>query len=335
MLNEKNLIERYWHLGCLDSDLSREGDYLLIDIGSQQVVLYHDGTEVIAFDNLCPHRGTKFFRERRGNKLAVCGYHGWSYSRGHIKIHSIENFTGDVKGLRLRTYNVDYCGRFIFFAINPKCSLVDQLSDNLYTVIESISFDLDVLCDFDHYQYKCNWVIAVENALEPTHVPFVHRSTLGAYNLSNMRNEFFAKNNSIVKFDIANNRISRSLQSLDKYFELSPYAYSGYMSIYLYPFGFISSTHGHSYSVQLFTPGSPESTWFYSGLYSVKTKGESGNEISNSIISAAIKANRQIFEEDHNICKNVSYDFWLRNSDRNLYHDEIKIKVFRQSVLDE
>jgi phenylpropionate dioxygenase-like ring-hydroxylating dioxygenase large terminal subunit len=60
-MNFENLIDDYWHLGAHQSDLAKEGDFIKFQLMTRTVVLYNDGADIIAFDNICPHRGTKFF----------------------------------------------------------------------------------------------------------------------------------------------------------------------------------------------------------------------------------------------------------------------------------
>jgi phenylpropionate dioxygenase-like ring-hydroxylating dioxygenase large terminal subunit len=330
-LDQKKIIEEYWHFGCIGNELKIEGDYLLFKILDREVVLYHDGIKVIAFDNRCPHRGTRFFEEVCGSEKAICMYHGWSYSRGVITIPDQDQVIENGCIPKLNEYQIEHCGDFIFFTISSQTSLVEQLGEELFLILESLSFDLNVRRDFNSYVYKCYWPIAVENALEPQHLPFIHPSTLNKLDLKNPTNKYWGKN-SAVYFEIGNERTKKSLKTLEKILELGNDFYSGYMSIFLYPFVFISSTGGTTYSIQNFYPKDDNSSLFISRLYSVHTKKIKDSMINEAIVEAAIKINKKIFEEDHEICQRISHQSWNDSFGNKLYNSEEKILHFRKEI---
>ena len=203
MIDFDILFANNWHFAGTISELSNTGDFIKYSYLGKDVVIYNDGSEIIAFDNVCPHRGAKFFSAEFGNSLAVCKYHGWSISHGKVqKPREFDNFSCKIP---FRRYSVDYCGSLVFFSITPSQSLCDALGTNIYELIEAISFDFYQLGDINHYDFECNVVVAVENALEPDHVPFIHADTLLKFDLNNQRNDFFGKH-SFVRFDLGNLR---------------------------------------------------------------------------------------------------------------------------------
>jgi phenylpropionate dioxygenase-like ring-hydroxylating dioxygenase large terminal subunit len=329
MINFDGLINDYWHFCAHTSELSKAGDFIKYSFYNEDVVIYNDGKEIIAFDNICPHRGAKLFLENRGNSMAVCKYHGWTIASDKVHIPSIGNYHNC--NINYCKYKIDFCGSFVFFSIKAKTTLHEQLGAAVYDLIESISFDCNKLVDINQYEYQCNALIAVENALEPDHVPFIHPNTLHPLNLVNCRNEFY-NDNSIVKFDIGNTKIKKGLDRLLKLFDTGLHRFDGYMSIHIFPFGFISSTCGHSYSIQNFFPLSDEKSTFISKLYfSGLTNGRNADLIS-SFVDSTININRKVFEEDHEICKRINFKTWLKLIDGPLSIDEIKIKKFRQRI---
>ena len=331
MINFDVLMNNFWHLAVHSSELSKPGDYFKYDYFDKEIVLYNDGKEILAFDNVCPHRGARFFSDNRGNSMAVCKYHGWTIANGALHIPSAERFIKCTK--TYNRYQVDYCGSFIFFSINPKSTLSDQLGTFLFDLIESISFDCNKLVDVNQYEYQCNALVAIENALEPDHVPFVHAKTLQPLHLTNCQNEFYGKN-SIVKFEIGNLKIKKGLDRLLKLFDVGAQNFDGYMSIHIFPFGFISSTCGHSYSIQNFFPISDNKSNFTSKLYFSGLKSNINEDIVKHFIESTISVNRQVFDEDHEICKRIKFNSWLDLFDGSLSVDELKILKFRQNIID-
>lgn len=329
-MNIQNLYEENWHFGCHENELSIEGSYIKFKYFDQDIVLYNDGKEIIAFDNICPHRGARFFLDSNGIEIASCKYHGWTQSQGKLIIPNQENFINCPNSLN--KYNVEYCGSFIFFSVKPKHSLRDQLSEFLYSLVEEISFDCQNYHGLNRYIYDCNWAISVENALEPDHVNYVHKNTLAKLNLDNCTNEFY-KENSIVKFSLGNERIIKGLENIEKYLDTGNNKHSGYMSIHLYPFSFISSTNGCSYSVQNFMPISENETDFISRLYYPNILNSKYLKVINTFIDSTSDINREVFEEDHQICKRITYRDWVNGLKGPLSNAEIKIKLFRENLV--
>ncbi|MDD0811811.1 Rieske 2Fe-2S domain-containing protein [Curvibacter sp. RS43] len=324
-----HLIKDHWHFAAHQADLKHEGDFIKFNLLGEDVVVYNDGQQVIAFDNVCPHRGARFFDERHGRARAVCKYHGWTISQGRLIIPQPESYSPCPK--RFGQYSVEAVGGFLFFAMAPKTSLLEQLGESLYNLLEAISFDAAHLVDVNDYSYECHAFVAVENALEPDHVPFVHRDTLLNLELTHYRNEFYGKN-SIVRFDVGSQRVRKGLDKFKKYFSLGHHAFDGYMSIHLYPFSFISSTGGYSYSVQSFFPVSDDETDFVSRLYFPDLTDARHESVAAVIRASVTDLNRKVFLEDHAICRRIRYSAWKSLIDGPLSQDEVKIKRFRENL---
>jgi phenylpropionate dioxygenase-like ring-hydroxylating dioxygenase large terminal subunit len=180
--------------------------------------------------------------------------------------------------------------------------------------------------------YECYWPVSIENALEPQHLSFIHPNTLGKLKLNFTNNKFWKKN-SAVYFEVGDLRLAKSIEKLSKIYSASPLTCGGYMSIFLYPFSFISSTGGTTYSIQNFFPRDEESTWFWSRLYSVALLDSGDGGIDRQLISSASEINEKIFEEDHDICKRISKESWESKLNSALYVSEEKIVFFRNELL--
>lgn len=326
MINFDRLINDYWHFCAHTTELSKPGDYIKYNFFDEEVVVYNDGSSIIAFDNICPHRGTRFFIEDSGNSIATCKYHGWTIANNTIHVPAREIYPDCP--ISFNKYQVDFCGSLVFFSIKPKATLYDQLGETVYNLIEAISFDCSRLVDVNQYIYQCNALIAIENALEPDHVPFIHPHTLDPLKLTNCRNEFY-NHNSIVKFDIGNIRVKKALDRVLKLFDTGLQRFDGYMSIHIFPFGFISSTCGTSYSIQNFFPLSDEKSTFISKLYFSGLANNRNVDQISSFVDSTIQVNRKVFEEDHDICKRIRFKNWLKLIDGPLSNNEVKIRKFR------
>lgn len=125
--------------------------------------------------------------------------------------------------------------------------------------------------------------------------------------------------------------MSRQLSSIKKFFNID-YQYEGYMSIYMFPFSMLSSTFGYSYSLQNFLPHSESGhiTNFTSRLYTANKAKWAGASTLDAFFESTAIVNRQVFEEDHSICKLMPKDSWSSEPLRYCSIDEEKIAHFRE-----
>ncbi|MDU8432123.1 Rieske 2Fe-2S domain-containing protein [Pseudomonas syringae] len=325
------LVDAYWHPLCLSSQLSNDKDYLRFDVCDFEVVIFNDAGSLIAFDNRCPHRGAKIFTEGGGNQKLLCQYHGWSFSGSKLRVPGSVSFVGcNVDNANLNFFKVAKCGGVVFFAINPEVSLEDQLGKELFALLEKFSSSLSRSIDFNRYSFESDWPVALENALEPYHIPMVHRDTLAPLKLGAGRNEFFGQN-SIWYAPLENESMNRRLSMLGKFFQQHD-AYPGYMSIYIYPFAMISSTYGYSYSMQNFFPANViGQTHFTSQLFPVQSASPRHDGIVDALMSSTREMNRKVFLEDQAVCKRVPLDTWSWTPPRYYSSLEVKLLHFRAS----
>lgn len=327
-----SLIQSYWHLLCHRSELPREGDYIRFDTMIGDVVIFNDGKEVVAFDNLCPHRGAIIYSGDHGNQLAICKYHGWTHRSGKLFVAHKGRFSDcNIDEASLNRYQTAWCSDFLFFAISPIQSLSAQLS-GVEGNLETISSNIARRIDFNYYKYQCYWPLAIENALEPYHIDLIHPQTLATLKLEDGINTFSDKN-SVWRARIGSERLSRQLASLKRFFDIEQ-AFDGYESIYLFPFTMISSTYGYSYSLQNFFPFSKLETAFNSRLYISKLASSQADKIMDSFFKSTAEVNRKVFDEDHAICSRIPASSWSMEQLRFHSNNEIKINHFRESCRD-
>lgn len=306
----QKLFADYWHLLCHRRELPENNDYIKFNTPVGDVVVFNDAGELVAFDNRCPHRGRLMFSETHGRQPATCSYHGWTYAHGNMIIPSAEIFSDcAVENADLKKFKIDWVGDFLFIGIAPKFDLYDQLKD-VAGILENISFNIDRRLDFDSYDYKCHWPLAIENALEPYHIDMVHSSTLATLNLESGVNKYFGVN-SVWETKIGDEGVNKKLTRIGGFFNID-YQHKGYINIFIFPFAMISSTFGFSYSLQNFFPDkeSVTNTHFYSRLLTSNLKNENSRHIVGGFLDSTAKINRRIFKEDYEVCSLMPLDSW-------------------------
>ena len=326
-----DLVRSYWHPIAHRSELANDRDFVRFDIKDFEVVVINDKGNFVAFDNLCPHRGARFFTEDHGNKIVKCLYHGWSYSFGKVNVAGAKNFQGcGIESVKLNEFKLEVFGDFVFFAIEPIYTLQEQLGKEVCDLLINIGADIDSCADFNRYPFECDWTIALENALEPYHIPLIHTDTLAALKLGVGVNKFYGEN-SIWYSPLGDEKIEKRLKSLNRFYSTTE-PFQGYMSIFIFPFSMISSTFGYSYSVQSFFPAlTDEKAFFTSRLYPVKNTELRYKDMTSSFIESSAKVNRAIFDEDHQICKRIPSKSWSTTPPTFTSTLEEKLLHFRQS----
>lgn len=326
----RQLWETHWHLVCHRNELPLNGDFIKLQVLDEEVVVFNDQGDIVAFDNRCPHRGARMYTEASGNQAATCGYHGWTYAAGRVIVPRPEEFSQcDLATADLRRWQTDWIGDFLFVGKHPRQALDVQLGQTR-PILEDISFGVAGRHDMNAYEFECDWRIALENALEPYHVPLIHPTSLGLLELDAGENQFFGAN-SIWYAKVGNARMARQLGTLKRFFTLD-HQFEGYMSLYLFPFTMLSSTFGYSYSLQSFFPSvEPSRSHFTSRLLTMALRPGLDAGTMRSFFDSSAAVNRQVFDEDHRVCRRVPTDTWSAEPPRFSADSEQKLLHFRQS----
>ncbi len=324
------LQRKYWHLLVHRSQIAHQNDFVRFDWFDEEIVVFNDHGEILVFDNVCPHRGARIFVDNEGNQRLRCGYHGWSYQQGRFFAPFPQQIDeAELARARYRTLRYEWCGDFLFAAIDPLNSLTDQLG-GMWKLLADVSASIAKPYSTNVFIWESDWRIALENALEQYHtaVGLVHPGSFGKHATTAGHDEFFATN-SAYRCEYANPRTVGQLRKLSRFFDVQ-FQWEGYQSIYLFPFSMIGSTFGYSYALQNFFPSSIKNqTYFSSRMLTSKLAAGIKPQILDSFFASSAEINRKIFEEDHAICQRVS----PRSLDNDfvpiLAASEVKIAHFR------
>ncbi|OYX35317.1 MAG: hypothetical protein B7Y99_04190 [Caulobacterales bacterium 32-69-10] len=186
-LEQARVFATAWRfVGTLD-EIPAHGDFLTRTIAGLPLILRNLKGEVRAFSNVCAHRHCLLRRNRYGKaELLTCPYHGWVYDwAGKVKrAREPQLFQPPPDGPNdgrpaLARYRTALCGRLIFVRLSQDGSSLQEFMGELYDLIAerfgddwrpSLRLDVD---------YRANWKVAVENALESYHGAELHRRTFG------------------------------------------------------------------------------------------------------------------------------------------------------------
>jgi glycine betaine catabolism A len=78
---QAKIFSKEWLLVGHQSQISKPGDYFVIEVAGESFIVTRDqGSVIRAFYNVCRHRGTRLKEDNCGHSSAIqCPYHAWTY----------------------------------------------------------------------------------------------------------------------------------------------------------------------------------------------------------------------------------------------------------------
>ena len=124
-------------------------------------------------DGLCPHRGTRLSAGRVEGDAIRCFYHGWKFDAAGQCVEQPAEESRFCAKVRIRSFPVrEYLGLvFAFLGEGAPPAFP------LYPEFECF----DGLLEIDSYQRACNYYQNLENALDMSHVGFVHADNVASF----------------------------------------------------------------------------------------------------------------------------------------------------------
>jgi len=160
-----------WHVVARAEDL-REGQLLPVRLLAEDLVLWRSKGQVLAWQDLCLHRGTRLSLGKIDGETLICPYHGWTYNHTGqcVRIPAHPNQPPPARA-RVQSYGVQEQYGLIWVSLgqpNQDVPLFPEWADPTYRKI---------LCG--PYHFRAAGTRAIENFLDVAHFPFVHAGFLG------------------------------------------------------------------------------------------------------------------------------------------------------------
>ncbi len=187
----QELVFRSWIYAGHVSEVPRAGDYLLLEIGEDSVIIVRDGDgQVHALMNICRHRGARVCEDATGNrKTFVCPYHGWVYQTdGSLKaardMELLEGFSTGDHGLKKARVAV-YMGLIFINCNTDAADFLGPLS-NLEEPLGAYDLENAKVAHKHTYRVDANWKLVLENYLECYHCATSHRAYARMHTLKDL-----------------------------------------------------------------------------------------------------------------------------------------------------
>lgn len=169
------LLRRYWHPITVAQELTEENPTKFVRILCEDLVLFRDKKgNVGLIGDRCPHRGVSLSYGRVEERGIACAYHGWLYdTQGHCLETPPEPTESKFHlTVKHKAYPVQkFVGLYWAYMGPQPAPAIPKY---------------DVLARKDgrrrirvHPQLDCNWLQAMENSVDPSHLEILHQTLIG------------------------------------------------------------------------------------------------------------------------------------------------------------
>lgn len=173
------LWRKVWQVACRVEELPKVGDYVTYDVLDDSIIVARAAPDkIVAYHNVCMHRGRRLTDGCGHTRKFSCRFHGWQWNLdgSNAQVVRREGYQGQLHDddIRLQAVQVDTWGGWVFINMDPDA---ESLADFLGEVTHWLDpFELDQMC-FRWRQwltFPCNWKVAIEAFNEGYHVLGTH-----------------------------------------------------------------------------------------------------------------------------------------------------------------
>lgn len=170
MIDDPVLIND-WHPVATTGDLA-EKKILAVRLLDEDIVLWQNGDRILAWQDLCVHRGTRLSLGRIEGETIVCPYHGWTYNtQGKcVRIPAHPDQTPPEKA-HAKSYRVSVAYDLVWVSLGQPDHDIPSFPE-----WDAAGYR-QILCG--PYRVNAGGPRIVENFLDIAHFPFVHEGILG------------------------------------------------------------------------------------------------------------------------------------------------------------
>jgi phenylpropionate dioxygenase-like ring-hydroxylating dioxygenase large terminal subunit len=144
----------------------------------QRVVIWRDATgQAVVLDDRCPHRGAALSQGRVRDGVIECPFHGFRYdAAGRCVLVPAEGDDWQIPAhLRVTAYSVREDAGYVWLWRGPKVAAAALPPLPRQPILDGLIFGET------HYIWNAHYTRCIENVIDYSHLPFVHRKNLGAF----------------------------------------------------------------------------------------------------------------------------------------------------------
>jgi len=166
---------RRWIAVCREEEIASSGDWKVVRVGPQSLVVLRDKNRIKAFHNTCRHRGSILCTAESGSfarERIVCPYHAWTYDLGGRLIATPRRMATpdfDMKNFSLFDIPLRLWGGFVFVFLHKNLLPFPVEKKFKNYNLEKLRIGKRIVAEV-----KANWKLLAENFSECFHCPPVH-----------------------------------------------------------------------------------------------------------------------------------------------------------------
>ena len=177
------LWPKVWQVAGRSEEIPQPGDFITYDVADESIIVVRarDGA-IMAYHNVCPHRGRQLTEGCGRASQFRCRYHGWTFGLDgrNLQVQDRQDWGDNLSDdeLALHPVKVGQWGGFIWINMDPEC-------EPLSAYLETLPHYLDPF-EYENLRYRwyleltlpCNWKVALEAFMEGYHVAATHPQLL-------------------------------------------------------------------------------------------------------------------------------------------------------------
>ena len=165
------LLLKDWYVICRKDEID-ENKILLKYVFDQEIIIWKKKERIMAWENLCIHRGSRLSLGSINNGILKCAYHGWEYNQDAqcVKIPSQPDIKIPKKAC-VKSYKVIEKMNMVWINLSKETNdfvNIKEFNESNFNHVAS-----------GPYIMNASAPRAIENFLDVAHFPFVHENHLG------------------------------------------------------------------------------------------------------------------------------------------------------------
>ena len=166
-------IKNTWYVAGWSKEVPQDGFLARTIIGLPLALWRDQAGKVVAFEDMCCHRGAPLSRGRREGDTVRCLYHGLLFDRAGKCIEVPSQDTVPANAC-VRTFPVVERHRWIWIWMGDAAKADPALIPDTHWLEDPGWRSLD-----GYTHYDTNYLLICDNLLDLAHLPYVHPTTLG------------------------------------------------------------------------------------------------------------------------------------------------------------